>query len=105
MAKLEGRMAAVVTSSGMESLHLPLSSLEPNGRVLARHDCHGGTYHRLAALRKSHRRASKPVLAQCSVSNRAELSKLYRSSWPSFGSSRLRSRFEESAPLWRVRRP
>lgn len=51
LAKLEGGAAAVITSSGMASLHLLFSSLQPGSRVLAPHDCYGGTYRLLATLR------------------------------------------------------
>jgi cystathionine gamma-synthase len=51
LAKLEGGAGAVVTSSGMAAVNLVLSLLKPGDRVIAPHDCYGGTYRLLAALR------------------------------------------------------
>lgn len=51
VAKLEGGVAAVVTASGMAALHLVLSSLAVGDRVLAPHDCYGGTHRLLTSLR------------------------------------------------------
>ena len=51
LAKLEGGAGAVVTSSGMAAVNLLLSLLKPADRVIAPHDCYGGTYRLLAALR------------------------------------------------------
>ncbi|MGV1793498.1 cystathionine gamma-synthase [Rhizobium sp. A37_96] len=50
LAKLEGGVGAVVTSSGMAAVNLVLSLLKPGDRVIAPHDCYGGTYRLLAAL-------------------------------------------------------
>ncbi|UEM07711.1 cystathionine gamma-synthase (plasmid) [Skermanella rosea] len=50
LAKLEGGAGAVVVSSGMAAIDLILSRLEPGERVVAPHDCYGGT-HRLLSLR------------------------------------------------------
>jgi cystathionine gamma-synthase len=50
LAKLEGGAGAVVTSSGMAAVNLVLSLLKPGDRVIAPHDCYGGTYRLLAAL-------------------------------------------------------
>lgn len=52
LAKLEGGAGAVVTSSGMAAVNLVLSLLKPGDRVIAPHDCYGGTYRLLAALRE-----------------------------------------------------
>jgi cystathionine gamma-synthase len=51
LAKLEGGAGAVVTSSGMAAVNLVLSLLNSGDRVIAPHDCYGGTYRLLAALR------------------------------------------------------
>ena len=51
LAKLEGGAGAVVTSSGMAAVNLVLSLLKPGDRVIAPHDCYGGTYRLLTALR------------------------------------------------------
>jgi cystathionine gamma-synthase len=50
LAKLEGGAGAVVTSSGMAAVNLVLSLLKPGDRLIAPHDCYGGTYRLLAAL-------------------------------------------------------
>jgi len=50
LAKLEGGAGAVVTSSGMAAVNLVLGLLKPGDRVIAPHDCYGGTYRLLAAL-------------------------------------------------------
>ncbi|MGF9566819.1 PLP-dependent transferase [Neorhizobium sp. BT27B] len=50
LAKLEGGAGAVVTSSGMAAVNLILSLLKPGERVIAPHDCYGGTYRLLCAL-------------------------------------------------------
>lgn len=52
IAKLEGGADALVTSSGMAALHLVLSSLKVGDRVLAPHDCYGGTHRLLTSLRE-----------------------------------------------------
>ena len=51
LAKLECGAGAVVTSSGMAAVNLVLSLLRPGDRVVAPHDCYGGTYRLLAALK------------------------------------------------------
>ncbi|AYG69569.1 cystathionine gamma-synthase (plasmid) [Rhizobium sp. CCGE531] len=51
LAKLEGGAGAVITSSGMAAVNLVLSLLKPGDRVIAPHDCYGGTYRLLTALR------------------------------------------------------
>lgn len=51
LAKLEAGVGAVVTSSGMAAVNLVLGLLKPGDRVIAPHDCYGGTYRLLAALR------------------------------------------------------
>ncbi len=49
LAALEGGAGAVVTSSGMSAVDLVLSQLEPGARVIAPHDCYGGTWRLFAA--------------------------------------------------------
>ena len=44
LAQLERGAGAVVTSSGMAAVDLVLSLLEPGARVVAPHDCYGGTW-------------------------------------------------------------
>jgi cystathionine gamma-synthase len=51
IAKLEGGAGAVVTSSGMAAVDLLLGQLMPGDRVVAPHDCYGGTYRLLEARR------------------------------------------------------
>ncbi len=50
LAALEEGCGAVVTSSGMSAVALALQLVGPGGRVLAAHDCYGGTYRLLRAL-------------------------------------------------------
>lgn len=50
LAELEEGVGAVVTSSGMSAVALALQLVPPGGRVLAAHDCYGGTYRLLRAL-------------------------------------------------------
>jgi len=47
---LEGGVDAVITSSGMAAVSLPLSLLKPGDLLLAPHDCYGRTYSLLEAL-------------------------------------------------------
>jgi cystathionine gamma-synthase len=49
LAKLEGGVGSVVTSSGMAAIDLVLAKLSPKQLVIAPHDCYGGTYRLLAA--------------------------------------------------------
>ncbi|HWJ70316.1 MAG TPA: cystathionine gamma-synthase [Sphingobium sp.] len=49
LARLEGGAGAVVTSSGMAAIDLLVSQLRPGDRVLAPHDCYGGTIRLLKA--------------------------------------------------------
>ena len=55
LAQLEGGAGAVVTSSGMAALDLILNLLPENGRVIASHDCYGGSYRLLDARAKQGR--------------------------------------------------
>jgi cystathionine gamma-synthase len=50
LTELEEGVGAVVTSSGMSAVALALQLTPPGGRVLAAHDCYGGTYRLLRAL-------------------------------------------------------
>src|SRR5688572_10281359 len=52
LAKLEGGAGAIVVASGMAAIDLVLSRLEPGQRIVAPHDCYGGTQ-RLLNLRAS----------------------------------------------------
>jgi cystathionine gamma-synthase len=50
LAELEEGVGAVVTSTGMSAVALALQLVPPRGRVLAAHDCYGGTHRLLRAL-------------------------------------------------------
>ena len=50
LAQLEGGIGAVVTSTGMSAVSLVLQLLRPGDRILAPHDCYGGTHRVLTAL-------------------------------------------------------
>jgi cystathionine gamma-synthase len=50
IAELEEGVGAVVTSTGMSAVALALQLVPPGGRVLAAHDCYGGTHRLLRAL-------------------------------------------------------
>jgi cystathionine gamma-synthase len=50
LTELEEGCGAVVTSSGMSAVALALQLVPPGGKVLAAHDCYGGTYRLLRAL-------------------------------------------------------
>lgn len=49
LARLEGGAGAVVTCSGMAAIDLVLGSVRPGARVVAPHDCYGGTLRLLKA--------------------------------------------------------
>jgi len=51
LADLEGGAGAVVTCTGLGAITLILATLPQGARLLAPHDCYGGTYRLLAALR------------------------------------------------------
>ncbi|MBN9548810.1 MAG: PLP-dependent transferase, partial [Alphaproteobacteria bacterium] len=51
LAKLEGGIGAVITSSGMAAVDLVLSLAGRDDLVVAPHDCYGGTYRLLSARR------------------------------------------------------
>ncbi len=44
LCELEGGRGAVVTSSGMAAINLVLQLLEPGDRLVAPHDCYGGSF-------------------------------------------------------------
>lgn len=50
LADLEGGAGAVVTCTGLSAITLILATLPCGSRVIAPHDCYGGTYRLLAAL-------------------------------------------------------
>ncbi len=50
LAQLECGTGAVVTSTGMSAVSLVLQLLRPGDRILAPHDCYGGTHRLLTAL-------------------------------------------------------
>jgi cystathionine gamma-synthase len=50
LTELEEGVGTVVTSSGMSAVALALQLTPPGGRVLAAHDCYGGTHRLLRAL-------------------------------------------------------
>jgi cystathionine gamma-synthase len=50
LSDLEGGAGAVVTCTGLAAITLVLATLPHGARVLAPHDCYGGTYRLLAAL-------------------------------------------------------
>src|SRR6201991_832647 len=50
LADLEGGAGAVVTCTGLAAITLILATLPAGARVVAPHDCYGGTYRLLAAL-------------------------------------------------------
>ncbi|MDX1498964.1 MAG: cystathionine gamma-synthase [Woeseiaceae bacterium] len=50
LAALEGGAGAVVTASGMAALTLACHLLDPGERLIAPHDCYGGTYRLLENL-------------------------------------------------------
>jgi cystathionine gamma-synthase len=52
LADLEGGVGAVVTCTGLAAITLILATLPQGARVLAPHDCYGGTYRLLAALKE-----------------------------------------------------
>ncbi|HET7931674.1 MAG TPA: PLP-dependent transferase, partial [Rhodanobacteraceae bacterium] len=55
LADLERGAGAVVTSSGMAAVALVLELVPAGGRVLAAHDCYGGTWRLLDAWAKKGR--------------------------------------------------
>ena len=55
LAELEGGSGAVVTATGMAAVTLALVMVKPGERVVAPHDCYGGTHRLLAALQRTGR--------------------------------------------------
>ena len=55
LAELEGGCGTVVTGTGMSAVTLALSLVKPGERVIAPHDCYGGTHRLLAALQRTGR--------------------------------------------------
>jgi cystathionine gamma-synthase len=49
LADLEGGVGAIVTCTGLAAVTLALANLPAGARVIAPHDCYGGTYRLLAA--------------------------------------------------------
>ena len=50
LAQLEGGVGGIITSTGMSAVTLVLQLLRPGDRILAPHDCYGGTHRVLTAL-------------------------------------------------------
>src|ERR1700694_6165946 len=50
LADLEGGAGAVVTCTGLSAITLILATLPGGARIIAPHDCYGGTYCSLARL-------------------------------------------------------
>ncbi|HEU4799407.1 MAG TPA: cystathionine gamma-synthase, partial [Gemmatimonadales bacterium] len=50
LAQLEGGVGGIITSTGMSAVTLALQLLRPGDRILAPHDCYGGTHRVLTAL-------------------------------------------------------
>ncbi len=50
LADLEGGAGAIVTCTGLAAIALVLATLPGGARIVAPHDCYGGTYRMLAAL-------------------------------------------------------
>jgi cystathionine gamma-synthase len=55
LAELEGGAGCIVTGTGMAALTLVLLLVRPGERVIAPHDCYGGTHRLLAALARTGR--------------------------------------------------
>ena len=53
LAELEGGVGAVITNTGMSAITLALTLAEPGERVIAPHDCYGGTHRLLAAYQRT----------------------------------------------------
>ncbi|MGN6766578.1 MAG: PLP-dependent transferase, partial [Rhizobiaceae bacterium] len=75
LAQLEGGAGAVVTASGMSAVDLVLSLVGRDDLVVAPHDCYGGTYKPLNAIRKIYADkgidGSKPVITYCRIGERS----------------------------------
>jgi cystathionine gamma-synthase len=55
LADLEGGAGAVITATGMAAVSLGVVLAKPGERIVAPHDCYGGTYRLLAALQRTGR--------------------------------------------------
>jgi cystathionine gamma-synthase len=55
LAELEGGAGSVITGTGMSAVMLALTLAEPGERVIAPHDCYGGTHRLLASLQRTRR--------------------------------------------------
>lgn len=55
LADLEGAAGAVITATGMAAVQLGVVLAKPGERIVAPHDCYGGTYRLLAALHRTGR--------------------------------------------------
>ncbi len=55
LADLEGGAGAVITATGMAAVSLGLVLAKPGERIVAPHDCYGGTYRLMAALKRTGR--------------------------------------------------
>ena len=79
LAELEGGSGAVVTNSGMAAVALLLQLLEPGDRLVAPHDCYGGSYRLFTAwARKRHftlevADLTDPQALQAAVANKPKL--------------------------------
>lgn len=66
LADLDGGAGAVVTSSGMAAIDLVLNLLPAGARVIAPHDCYGGT-HRLLTARHNQKKIEAVFLNQSNL--------------------------------------
>jgi cystathionine gamma-synthase len=57
LAELEGGAGGIVTATGMAAVTLTLALVEAGERVIAPHDCYGGTHRLLSALHRTRRAA------------------------------------------------
>jgi cystathionine gamma-synthase len=55
LADLESGAGAVITATGMAAVSLGVALARPGERILAPHDCYGGTYRLLSALKRTGR--------------------------------------------------
>lgn len=55
LTELEGGYGTVVTGTGMSAITLTLTLAKPGERVIAPHDCYGGTHRLLSALQRTGR--------------------------------------------------
>ncbi len=80
LAALEGGAGAVVTASGMAAITTVLQLLEPGDRIVAPHDCYGGTWRLLDAYRRARCRVDFADLTD-PASRRAALASPARLVW------------------------